>query len=55
MSDTRTGIAPEIRDELKKIAISAIELTKNADGAIMGGTVTFSDESTIEITVKTAE
>lgn len=32
-------------------SITAIELTTNAEGAVTGGTATFSDESTIQITV----
>ncbi len=34
--------------------VKAIALTKNADGAITGGTVTFTDNSTAAITVTTA-
>lgn len=51
MSDVRVGIAPEIREELSKVTITSISLVKNADGAITGGTITYADGSTAEITV----
>ena len=54
MSDVRVGIAPEIREELAKITIVSMKLVRGADGAITGGTITYSDGSTAEITVTSA-
>lgn len=36
-------------------SVTAIELTTNAEGAVIGGTATLSDELTIEITVTKSE
>lgn len=36
-------------------SVTAIELTTNAEGAVIGGTATLSDKSTIEITITKSE
>ena len=51
MSDTRVGIAPEIREELEKNRIEAVVLEKDTEGSISGGSITYIDGSTVAITI----
>lgn len=55
MSDIKVGIAPTIREELSKAAVVSVVLTKDASGIITGGTITYADGHTTEITVTTSE